>query len=70
MQAITPLDELNAFFDTNFSNHDFDTIGGIITNAFERLPLRDEAIRLSGLNFLVLAADSRMLRQLKVTVLP
>ncbi len=69
VQAITPLDEFNAYFETNFSNHDFDTIGGIITNAFERLPLRDESIRLGGLNFLVLAADSRMLRQLKVSVL-
>ncbi|NNM52625.1 MAG: CBS domain-containing protein [Pseudomonadales bacterium] len=69
VQAITPLDEFNECFETHFSNHDFDTIGGIITNAFERLPLRDESIQLGGLNFLVLAADSRMLRQLKVSVL-
>ncbi len=66
VEAITPLDEFNAHFDTDFSNHDFDTIGGIITSAFERLPSKNEVIRLAGMTFKVMDADSRTIRQLKV----
>ncbi len=64
--AITPLDEFNTYFGSEFSSHDFDTIGGIITHAFERLPSKNEVIRLAGMTFKVIDADSRTIRQLKV----
>lgn len=67
VKAITPIEDFNDHFGTSFSNDDFDTIGGIVTNAFERLPERDEQIRLEKFEFRVLAADSRALRLLKVT---
>ncbi len=67
VSAITPLEEFNTFFATHFSNHDFDTIGGIITSAFERMPTVNEVIQLSGLRFRITAADSRTVRQLEVS---
>lgn len=66
VKALTPIEDFNEHFGTEFSNEDFDTIGGIVTSAFERLPERDESIRLGQFDFTVLAADSRALRLLKV----
>lgn len=66
VKAITPIADFNEHFDTHFSNDDFDTIGGILMNAFERLPERDEQITLGDFRFTVLAADSRAIRLLKV----
>lgn len=66
VKAITPIAEFNTHFGTDFSNEDFDTIGGIVMNAFERLPERDEQIEIGRLKFTVLAADSRAIRLLKV----
>ena len=43
-----------------------DTIGGIVMNAFERLPERDEKIVIDHWEFTVLAADRRVIRQLHV----
>lgn len=66
VKAITPIAEFNEHFDTDFSNDDFDTIGGIVMNAFERMPERDEHIAIEQWTFTVLAADSRAIRLLKV----
>ena len=66
VKAITPIAEFNEHFDTVFGNDDFDTIGGIVMNAFERLPERDEVIVIGDWRFTVLAADSRAIRLLKV----
>jgi magnesium and cobalt transporter len=66
VKAITPIAEFNEHFDTGFSNEDYDTIGGIVMNAFERLPERDEEITIGDWCFTVLAADSRAIRLLKV----
>ena len=66
VKAITPIAEFNDNFSTSFSNDDFDTIGGIVMNAFERLPGRDETVAIGPWLFTVLAADSRAIRLLKV----
>ncbi|MFZ5560018.1 MAG: HlyC/CorC family transporter [Pseudomonadota bacterium] len=66
VKAITPIADFNEHFDTEFSNEDFDTIGGIVMNAFERLPERDEGIAIGDWHFTVLASDSRAIRLLKV----
>lgn len=66
VKAITPIADFNEVFGTDFSNDDFDTIGGIVMNAFERLPERDEKIVIDHWEFTVLAADRRVIRQLHV----
>jgi magnesium and cobalt transporter len=66
VKAITPIADFNEHFGTSFSNDDFDTIGGIVMNAFERLPERDETIVIANWKFTVLAADSRAIRLLKI----
>ena len=43
VKALTPIDEFNNYFHSDFGKK-FDTIGGIITHEFGRLPKRNEKI--------------------------
>ncbi|SEI40436.1 magnesium and cobalt transporter [Allopseudospirillum japonicum] len=66
VKALTPIDDFNQHFNTEFSDDEFDTIGGIVMQAFGHLPRRHEHIRLGQLNFTVLSADNRRIRLLQV----
>ncbi len=66
VKAITPIDEFNEHFKTNFSEEEFDTIGGIVLNNFGHLPKREETIEIANLHFKVLNADNRAIRLLEV----
>ncbi len=48
IKALTPIDEFNAVFNAGFSEGDFDTIGGYVTQYFGHLPKRDERINIDG----------------------
>jgi len=64
VKALTPIDEFNEYFKANFSEEEYDTIGGIVTQHFGHLPERDEAITIDGFQFKVLNADNRRIRLL------
>lgn len=67
VNALTPIDEFNEHFNLEFSDDEFDTIGGIVMQHFGRLPDRHESIEIAGLTFKVLTADNRRIRSLKVS---
>lgn len=67
-KAITPIEEFNEIFEENFSTDEFDTIGGLLTNQFGRLPKRGEATTIGRFHFKVLRADSRRIYLLQLTV--
>ena len=67
VKAITPIDEFNEHFETEFSEDEFDTIGGIVLNNFGHLPKREETIEIANIKFTVLNADNRAIRLLEVT---
>jgi magnesium and cobalt transporter len=67
VKALTPIEDFNDFFQTQFSDEEFDTIGGLVTHAFGYLPKRDENITLDHITFKVLYADKRRIRLLRVT---
>jgi len=67
VNALTPVDEFNEFFKQEFSEDDFDTIGGIVMQHFGRLPHRNESILIAGLKFKVLTSDNRRIRVLQVS---
>ncbi|MDZ7924026.1 MAG: transporter associated domain-containing protein [Marinagarivorans sp.] len=69
VKALTPIEDFNEFFNTQFEDTDFDTIGGIITHAFGHMPIRNEAVELNGFRFRVLYADSRQLHLIRLTKL-
>jgi len=66
VKALTEIDDFNETLGTAFSDEDFDTVGGLVVNAFGRLPKRGESVVLEGLRFQVLRADSRRLHSLLV----
>lgn len=66
VKAVTPIEDFNEKLGTKFSDEDFDTVGGLVTNKFGRLPKRGEQIGFDGVSFQVLRADSRRLYSLLV----
>jgi magnesium and cobalt transporter len=67
IEALTPIEDFNEYFGTAFSDEEFDTIGGLVINAFGQLPTRNQAIRLDQFEFKVIHADERRLTRLRVT---
>ena len=70
VKATTTIEDFNAYFDTAFGEDEFDTIGGIVLQAFGHVPERGESVQAGGMRFEVLSADSRRLRLLRVSRLP
>ena len=66
VKALMPIDDFNERFVTQFSDEEFDTIGGIVLQAFGHMPQRGEELEIAGLCFEVLNADSRRVRLLRV----
>jgi magnesium and cobalt transporter len=62
----TRISDFNSYFDSHFSDEEFDTIGGLAINFLGRLPRRGESFVMSGLEFRVLRADRRRLDTLRV----
>lgn len=67
VQALTPIEDFNAFFGSALSDDEFDTIGGLIINAFGHLPSRNETTTLGGFKINVVNADRRKLHSVRVT---
>ncbi len=67
IKALTPVEDFNNFFKASFPESEFDTIGGLITNHFGRLPKSDESIDIEDFHFKVLNADSRRIRLLEMS---
>ncbi|MDX2503828.1 MAG: transporter associated domain-containing protein [Gammaproteobacteria bacterium] len=66
VQALTEIDEFNKFFKSDFSNDKFDTIGGIVMNAFGYMPQRGEETELGNFRLKILRADGRRIHSLRV----
>lgn len=66
VRALTPVEIFNQYFKVSFSDEEFDTIGGILTQAFGYLPKRGETLELYGLSFEVVRADKKRLHLLRV----
>lgn len=66
VKALTRIDEFNDFFGTELSDEEFDTIGGLVANAFGRLPRRGETVKIGEMEFRVIRADRRRIETLRV----
>jgi len=66
VKALTPLADFNTTFNTRLATEDFDTIGGIVTHHFGRVPECNESIRIEGLRFRVINGTSRQINLLEV----
>ncbi len=66
VKAATQLADFNEVMGTDFSDEDYDTVGGLVLSRFGRLPKRGETIEFDGLKVQVLRADSRRVHTLVV----
>jgi len=67
VKAQTEIGDFNDTFGTQFSDEEFDTIGGLVLSRFGRVPKRGEQVNIDSLTIRVLRADSRRLHLLQVT---
>ncbi|RAR62070.1 magnesium and cobalt transporter [Onishia taeanensis] len=65
IRALTPIEDFNERFDTDFSDEEFDTLGGLVMQSFGHLPRRGEFAELGDWRFTVLNADNRRIRLLQ-----
>ncbi len=67
VKALTEIADFNAAFGTDYSDQEFDTVGGLVLKRFGRVPKRGEQVTFDSLVFKVLRADSRRLHLLQVS---
>ncbi len=65
-KARTPIEDFNAYFESDFSDEEFDTIGGLVVNAFGHVPKRGESVEIGAFRFAVMRADSRRVHLLSI----
>lgn len=64
VKADTEIADFNETLGTDFSDDEYDTIGGLVLKAAGQLPKRNERIQIGEWQFTVLRADSRRLHSL------
>jgi len=67
VRGATRIGEFNDYFDAHFPDDAYDTVAGLVTQHFGRLPRRGEAATLEGYEFRVIRADRRRIDVLRVT---
>jgi len=67
IKAITPIEDFNEHFNVELQQGEFDTIGGLVMNAFAHLPKRGETVDIDSFRFKVLRADNRRIHLLQIT---
>lgn len=66
VKALTPIEDFNDYFKTEFPDDEFDTIGGLVAHEFGRLPRRGESKTVGRLNFQIIRSDNRRIHLLMV----
>lgn len=68
INALTPIEDFNEYFDAGISDDEFDTIGGIVIQAFGRMPKVGETIEVNGFSFRVAEGDNRQVKLLEMQI--
>mgnify|MGYP000011001646 CR=1 FL=1 len=69
IKALTAVEDFNEFFDTDWNDEDFDTVGGFVVNQFGHMPEREEQVTIDRFKFTVVRADNRRVHLLEMEVL-
>ena len=70
VKALTEIEQLNTALGSEFSDHDVDTIGGLVANHLGRVPHKGDKVDIDNLRFEVLRSDARQVHVLLVEKLP
>ena len=66
VKAQTEIADFNQALGADFASDEFNTVGGLVLQAFGRLPKRGEATNIDRFRFKVVRADSRRIYTLQV----
>jgi len=66
VDALIRIEDFNEFFDTQYLDEDFDTLGGMIIHELGKLPQAGESLSINPLTFKILRSDSRRLQLIEV----
>ena len=66
IKALTPIEDFNEYFSSQFSDEDFDTIGGLVIQALGHMPVRNETATIDRFEFQVVNADQRKIHSLRM----
>lgn len=69
VKAATLIEEFNEYFKSDLSDEEFDTIGGIVLQAFGHLPRRGETTKVNNFRFKVLHSDNRRIYLMEVKLI-
>ena len=67
VRSLTPIEEFNQYFNVNLSDEEYDTIGGLILNAFGHVPKRGEYLEFEGFSIKILRADQRRIHLMRIS---
>ena len=66
VRALTEVAQFNEVFGSHYSDDEVDTIGGLVTHRFGRVPHRGEHVEIDGFEFEILRGDARQIHVLLV----
>ena len=69
VDAITEISDFNEYFDVGLPDDEFDTVGGLVIDAFGRLPEINEVEKIDKFKFKVIAGDSRKITRVQVSLI-
>jgi magnesium and cobalt transporter len=70
LKALMPIEDFNDYFEADFKDDEFDTLGGLLVHQLGHVPKRGEKVSLNRFNFTVLRTDSRRIELLKLLLEP
>jgi magnesium and cobalt transporter len=70
VKALTEIEQLNETLDTDFSDEDADTVGGLVAAHLGHMPQQGEVCDIGNFRFSVLRADARQVHVLQIEALP
>ena len=68
VKASTEISDFNNYFATEYSDEEFTTIGGLVTQKFGYLPQRNEKVSFDGFDIEILRADSRQIHSILINI--
>ena len=68
VKASTEISDFNHYFATEYSDEEFTTIGGLVTQKFGYLPQRNEKVSFDGFDIEILRADSRQIHSILISI--
>ncbi|VAW99411.1 Magnesium and cobalt efflux protein CorC [hydrothermal vent metagenome] len=69
IKALTPIEDFNEYFSSNFKTDEYDTLGGLLLARIGHLPKRGDLIEIEGFHFKILRADNRRIHLLYMTII-